>query len=103
MKRSHRLTVLVIFLVFCCWVAAPFALATGTASANGSASSSCININTASLEQLQQLTGIGPTIAQRIIDYRSKVGAFSTPEDIKNVKGIGEARYQKIKDQICVK
>jgi competence protein ComEA len=61
-----------------------------------------INLNTATLEQLDSLPGIGPAIAQRIIDYREKVGNFSRIEDITEVSGIGEATFAKIKDLIVV-
>ena len=60
-----------------------------------------ISLNSASKEELQTLPGIGPSIAQRIIDYR-KVSTFQTIEQIKDVKGIGEALFNKIKDKICL-
>ena len=55
-----------------------------------------ININTAPLEELDLLPGIGPVIAQAIIDYRTEYGAFETPEDLLNVKGVGEKRLEAI-------
>lgn len=61
-----------------------------------------ININTASLEELQTLSGIGESKAQAIIDYREENGEFSKPEDILEVSGIGETLYEKIKDNITV-
>lgn len=61
-----------------------------------------ININTASLEQLEQLPGIGPTRAQAIIDYRQQNGNFGGIEDIEKVKGIKEGEFSKIKDMIKV-
>lgn len=61
-----------------------------------------ININSASSFQLQQLPGIGPSIAQRIIDYRDQNGAFEDTIDVVNVSGIGPATYDKIKDLITV-
>jgi len=60
-----------------------------------------ININTASLEELDTLPGIGPAKAQAIIDYRT-ITPFQTIEDIKNVSGIGEATFENIKDLITV-
>ncbi len=62
-----------------------------------------ININTATLADLDSIPGIGPVIAQRIIDHRNGNGNFKSVEDIKNVKGIGEKTFEKIKDYIEVK
>jgi competence protein ComEA len=61
-----------------------------------------ININTATPDQLDTLPGIGPAIAQRIIDYREKIGGFKRIEQITEVSGIGEATFAKIKDLITV-
>lgn len=65
--------------------------------------SSLININTASLIELQKLTRVGPKTAQRIVDYRSENGNFQRIEDIQKVKGIGPKTFEKMKDQITVK
>ena len=59
-----------------------------------------ININTAGSEDLQQLDGIGPVTAEKIIEYRNSNGKFRTIEDIKNVSGIGEKTFEKLKDHI---
>ena len=61
-----------------------------------------VNINTASLEQLQTLTGIGAGKAQDIIDYREQNGGFSKIEDIMNIRGIKQKIFDKFKDQITV-
>lgn len=61
-----------------------------------------ININTADGEELASLDGIGKTIAERITAYREEHGPFECIEDIKNVKGIGEKLFEKIKDDITV-
>lgn len=62
-----------------------------------------VNINTATAEELdEKLTGVGPTIAKRIIEYRNSIGKFSSIEEIKNVSGIGDKTFEKFKDMICV-
>jgi len=61
-----------------------------------------VNINTATAEELDALPGIGPSIAQRIIDYRTTNGPFRSIEEIKNVKGIGDITFEKLKDKITV-
>ena len=61
-----------------------------------------ININTASSFELESLPGIGPTTAQKIIDYRDENGPFFSTEDIINVSGIGPGTYERIKDLITV-
>jgi competence protein ComEA len=67
-----------------------------------SSSSELININTASQAELETLPGIGPTTAQRIIQYREQNGPFVSTEDIINVPGIGAGTYQRIQDLITV-
>lgn len=61
-----------------------------------------ININTATLQELQTLGGIGPVMARRIIEYRQTYGGFSAVDDLTNVKGIGEKTLEKIRDSIAV-
>lgn len=62
-----------------------------------------VNINTADKDTLSEnLTGIGPTIAERIISYRNYYGGFQTINELKNVKGIGDKIFEKIKDNITV-
>lgn len=68
----------------------------------GTGSSNLININKASKSELMQLSGIGEARALDIISYREKYGAFKRIEDIKNVSGIKDAAFNKIKDYICV-
>ena len=73
------------------WVAPLFAGDTGK-----------VNINTAPLEELITLEGVGETYAERIIAYREKNGDFKNPEEILNVKGIGEKTFAANKDRIVV-
>jgi competence protein ComEA len=72
------------------------------ASTESASSAELININTASLAELDSLPGIGPTTAQKIIDYREQNGPFLAKEDIINVSGIGPGTFERIKDLITV-
>ncbi len=63
---------------------------------------SIVNINTATQTELETLPGIGPSLALRIVNYRKENGKFSSIEDIKNVSGIGEAKYEDIKKYIKI-
>lgn len=58
------------------------------------------DLNKADKIELDALPGIGPALAQRIIEYREEHGAFSCPEDLKNVKGIGDALFEKLRDRV---
>lgn len=69
------------------------------ASTPGITAQGLVNINTATMEELKTLNGIGDVIAERIIEYRSS-NAFKSKEDIMSVKGIGKGIYEKIKDRI---
>lgn len=61
-----------------------------------------VNINTAGSTELQSLPGIGPSTAAKIVDYRNANGSFSACEDLKNVSGIGDKKYEAIEGLICV-
>ena len=62
----------------------------------------CIHLNHADESTLMHLKGVGPSIAQRIIQYRNEVGLFSSIEEIMNVKGIGQKTFDKMKDDLCL-
>ena len=61
-----------------------------------------VNINTADAEKLATLKGIGPALAQRIIEYREQNGAFKSVDEIKNVRGIGDKKFAAFKDKITI-
>jgi len=70
-------------------------------SSSGSTSAK-ININIANANMLQNLPGIGPVLSERIIEYRNQNGLFGVIDDIKDVSGIAEKKYEGIKDLICI-
>ena len=61
-----------------------------------------ININTASLEELDNLPGVGEATANKILSYREEKGEFKSIEEIKNVNGIGDKKYIDLKEKICI-
>jgi competence protein ComEA len=77
---------------------APPAAVAAPAAAGGA----LVNINTATLEQLDALEGVGPATAQKIIDYRTEHGGFTTIDELKNVPGIGDAKFAAVQDSITI-
>jgi competence protein ComEA len=95
----------VIGMVLAVWLAgAPMAQAAGAPqdAADTKAVGAAVNLNTASASQLEAVPGIGPKMAQRIVEYRQKNGAFKKIEELMNVKGIGEKSFLKLKAHITV-
>jgi competence protein ComEA len=82
-------------------VAAPAGAASAGA-APGAPGGALVNINSASLEQLETLSGVGPSTAQKIIDYRTANGGFTSVEQLMEVPGIGDAKFAAVKDAITI-
>jgi len=72
------------------------------AAKDGAATIATVNLNTATQAQLETLPGIGSKAAQRILEYRQKNGSLKKPEDLMNVKGIGEKAFLKLKPYLTV-
>ncbi|HLL65062.1 MAG TPA: ComEA family DNA-binding protein [Micromonosporaceae bacterium] len=68
----------------------------------GAAPGGQLNLNTATATQLQTLPGVGPVLAQRIVDHRTKQGPFRSVNDLRQVDGIGDARFKQLKDLVVV-
>ena len=64
--------------------------------------SETINVNTATVEQLQIVKGIGPKTAEAIVAYRSEHGAFKSIDELEKVKGIGDKSLEKIRDELMI-
>lgn len=76
---------------------------TSRTSTNTHAGSGLVDINRADLQELQRINGVGPAIAQRILEYRNQHGTFSRVEDLLNVRGIGAAKLNQIRSQVVIR
>ena len=93
---------LVAALVITLGVAAQTNAAQDTPRPAAAAASAPLNLNSASVAQLEALPGIGRATAERIVEYRQKNGGFKKPEDLMNVRGVGEKSFLKLKPLITV-
>lgn len=88
-----------------CLAAHPFAQQAepaAKADARSSKVALVVNVNTASATELEQLPGVGPKVAARIVDYRTKKGPFRKLEELMNVQGIGEKSFLKLRSQLTI-
>jgi competence protein ComEA len=92
MRRTFPIAIVLILV-------ATFATAAGSADTGVTAS---VNVNTASLEELQLLPRVGPALAQRIVDFREANGPFQTADELVAVRGIGERSLESLKPYVVV-
>ena len=78
------------------------ALAQSARTAESTAAVRSISINKGTAEELEMVRGIGPALAERIIEYRQANGGFKSLDELKEVRGIGDLKFEKIKDQITL-
>jgi competence protein ComEA len=74
----------------------------GGGGAGGDSASGPVNLNTAGIDELDSLPGVGPAIAQAILDHREQIGRFATVDDLLDVRGIGESKLEQIRDLVTV-
>jgi len=80
--------------------AAPAAGAASAAVPGGAGSGRRLSLATATVEQLDQLDGIGPTLAKRIVEYREEHGGFRSIDELKQVEGIGDKRFESLEESV---
>jgi competence protein ComEA len=98
MKLASKSILVLLVLVFT-WNLLPVSAQT----ADNQGAKLLVNINTAGQAELERLPGIGPSLAKKIMEFRSKNGNFKTPADLVAVQGIGEKKFEQIKNMITVK
>jgi competence protein ComEA len=101
-KENAMTRRLVTLSVLAALAAAP-AITVATRTPVTAASTEKVNINTASVKELQKLDGIGRGVAQRIVDYREANGPFKRGEDLRKVEGVGPATFERNRERIVVK
>ena len=109
MQRIEKIVVLLLIMLSFVFISARYylkpyrgSLTIPEASYNKIIDNNIININTATRYRLTKLQGIGPSLAERIIDYRNLKGRFMERKEIMNIKGIGKKKYSTIKDNITI-
>ncbi len=79
---------------------APGSAGTGEPSSGGSATGGTVSLSSATVEELDELPGVGPITAQKIVDYRAEHGPFASVDDLDAVPGIGPTRIEQLRDLV---
>ena len=103
MMRIGRMAALMLCGVLCGAHVAVASQDKPASTVSAAAAKTIVNLNTATVDQIEALPGIGRKTAERIIEFRTKNGGFKRIEDLMNVKGIGEKSFLKLKPQLTVK
>jgi competence protein ComEA len=74
----------------------------GSAGGGGGAAGGPVNLNTASLDQLETLPGVGPVLGQHILDWRTAHGSFTTIDQLRDVTGIGDVKFANLRPQVTI-
>ena len=94
----------ILLLIVVVMLAGSYAVAqSGETSKPAATSGKVVNLNTASQSELETLPGIGPSLAKKILDYRTKNGNFKAATDLIAVPGIGEKKFEQLKNMVAVK
>lgn len=103
MQKFSRFAAAAMAVLFCGMLFTSSADAAGRSGRTGKpAPTSKVNLNSASAQQLTVLPGVGPKLAERIIEYRQKSGGFHSTQEVMNVKGVGEKGFAKIEAYVVV-
>jgi competence protein ComEA len=100
--RPFACSIALLILSFASSCASPQPQAGGAIGSNQTRAANCVNLNTATAEQLKALPEIGEVLARRIIEYRERHGNFRRPQEIIIIEGFSEKRYRTIAELICV-
>src|SRR5687768_3008262 len=100
MKREYTSLLVLVLMIFSL---NQLGFAQAAAPAKETGKSVVVNINSAGQSDLERLPGIGPSLAKKILDFRQKNGQFKSPNDLMAVPGIGEKKFEQLKNLITVK
>ena len=102
MKLAILIIIAALILSSACGRSEPPPITPQSSAAEPSPAKQCINLNTATEQELMTLAGVGEVMARKIVEYREQNGPFRRPQDVIIIDGFSERKYRAISDQICV-